>query len=130
MSGTWSCEIWGGVFEENWIKPNGGSMQGTGRHIAKGETGMMEFLSIETVNGKLAMFIVVGALSEKPGPPARFDLKKLEGKSAVFEREKEDDFPKTITYALKSANELDCVLTGTENGQGQKAEFNFRRQAP
>ena len=127
LAGAWTCEIWGGTFEESWSKPSGGTMQATGRHIAKGQTGMMEFLTIESVKGKIAMFISVGALSENPRPPARFDLKKLDAKTAVFEREKENDFPKTISYSLKSADELECVLAGTENGRAQKAEFHFKR---
>jgi hypothetical protein len=127
MSGNWSCEIWGGTFEECWTKPGGGTMQATGRHIADGKTGMMEFLSIEPLEGQLRMFIVVGALSERPGAPARFDLVKLEGKSATFSREKEDDFPKTITYTYKGADAMECVLTGTEGGRAQKAVFNFTR---
>jgi hypothetical protein len=128
LAGNWSCEIWGGTFEENWSKPSGGTMQAMGRHIADGKTGMMEFLSLELVGGKVAMFIAVGTLSKGPQPPDRFDLIKLDGKSAVFEREKEDDFPKTISYTLKSADAMDCVLTGSQNGKEQRADFHFVRQ--
>lgn len=103
-------------------------MQAMGRHIADGKTGMMEFLSLELADGKVAMFIAVGSLSKAPKPPERFDLIKLDGKTAVFGRDKENDFPKTITYSLKSADAMECVLTGRQDGKDQRADFHFVRQ--
>jgi len=128
MTGNWTCEIWGGTFEESWSRPGGGSMQAHGRHIAGGKTGMMEFLSIESVDGKIAMFISVGALSTGAKTPVRFDLTKIEKGAATFERAKDGDFPKTISYTLKGADAMDCVLTGTQGGKEQRADFHFVRQ--
>jgi hypothetical protein len=127
MSGDWSCETWGGVFEETWSDPKGGTMQGMGRHVAAGKTGMMEFLSLESVEGRVSMFIAVGALSKEARTAERFALVKLGAAVAVFVWSIDDGSPKTITYSRKGPNEMDCVLTGKQDGKDARADFHFSR---
>ena len=128
MTGSWSCEIWGGTFEEHWIAPRGGTMQATGRHISSDKTEFMEFLSIEPSDKGLTMWIIVGAPSkgDKKGVP--FELTSLKDKEAVFEN-KAHDFPSKIVYTLKSADKMDCILTGNEKGKDRKETFAFAKSA-
>src|SRR5688572_4499485 len=64
MAGDWICNLGKGTFEETWLPPNGGTMQGVSRHVIDGKTVFMEFLSIEADNdGSLTMYIMLGAPS-------------------------------------------------------------------
>ena len=47
MAGSWSCKVWGGTFEETWLPPVGGTIQGTGRFVSGGRVEFTEFMSIE-----------------------------------------------------------------------------------
>ena len=130
MAGDWTCEIWGGTFDESWSTPKGGAMQGMGRHISDGKTSFMEFMSIEQVEDKgLVMFIHTGALSKGAKKPAEFTLMSVTEKEAIFERELEGNFPKKITYTVKGDDSIECVLTGEEDGEQQKAVFDFVRKS-
>lgn len=125
MSGSWRCEIWGGVFEETWSAPSDGTMVGVGRHRAGGKTGFMEFMSIETgADGGITMFIALGALSKGPTKPEPFRLKTADGKAATFERGG-DDFPTRIHYQAAPKG-LKCTISGPQDGKTQTEVFDFR----
>jgi hypothetical protein len=84
----------------------------------------MEFLSIETAkDGKVTMYIVLGALSGGDKKPVAFQLTESGDGTATFRREKED-FPQTIRYT-KTKSGLECLLTGP--GEKPKTElYAFR----
>lgn len=125
MAGTWSCPKWGGTFEEHWLAPAGGTMQGCGRLLADGKTGFMEFMSIEMSDGAPTMWMLLGAPSkgEKKGVP--FRLKSFDGKTAMFENP-ENDFPSKIAY-VKEGNGMSCWISGIEKGKPTREEFAFKR---
>jgi len=124
LAGTWQCEIWDGIFEEHWLAPNGGTMQGAGRHVHKGKTAFMEFMSIEPHAGVLTMYILVGSPSHGHNPAVSFGLTKIEADYAVFENP-EHDFPSKIEYKKVSVGRIECVLNGLRSGEPCCEVFNF-----
>lgn len=124
MVGAWKCEIWGGTFEEHWLTPKGGTMQGVGRHLDAGKTSFMEFLSIEPSDKGLCMWIMVGAPSKGDKHPVPFTLTKSGKGEAIFEN-KDHDFPNKITYTKQEAGKMLCIVEGAENGKDRKEEFRF-----
>lgn len=127
MSGTWTCEIWGGTFEETWSKPAGGTMQGFGRHLADGQVGFMEFMSIETRPEGLVMYMLLEAPSKGDKKPTPFKLTSFDGKTALFENPK-NDFPSKIAY-IKTATGMKCWIEGMQGGKKSREEFGFRKVA-
>lgn len=125
MSGAWQCDIWGGTFEEYWTPPAGGAMQGSGRHLANGKTGFMEFMSIESSSEGLTMYIMLGAPSKGEKKPVPFRLTSFDGKTALFENSK-NDFPSKIAY-VKESNGMSCWISGIQDGKETKEDFKFKR---
>lgn len=124
ITGSWRCDIWGGVFEETWSAPADGTMVGVGRHRSAGKTGFMEFMSIETdAEGGITMFIALGALSKGPTKPVPFQLSAAGQNVAVFEREG-DDFPTRVHYE-RLAERLKCTISGTKDGEAKTESFDF-----
>ena len=120
MAGAWVAPMDGGLFEETWSKPVAGTMAGHGRLVVDSKTAFMEFLSIETAkDGKVTMYIVLGALSAGDKKPVAFHLISTGDGTATFKREKAD-FPQTIRYT-KTKSGLECLLTGP--GEKPKTEL-------
>lgn len=126
MAGSWTCEIWGGRFDETWIVPAAGTMQGVGRHVSDGKTGFMEFLSIEPVGDGLTMFILLGAPSKGAKTPVAFPMVELSPGHAVFERPA-NDYPKRLTYEAKDDGSLFCRIEGPKDGKPAHDDFHFKR---
>ena len=125
MSGDWTCEIWGGTFEEHWSVPNAGSMVGAGKHVKDGKTTFMEFLSIEQGEGGPVMWILLGSPSkgEKKGMP--FELISLKDGVATFEN-KANEFPSQIVYR-KTDDGMTCRIQGIQDGKASHDDFDFKR---
>jgi hypothetical protein len=110
MAGSWTCEIWGGTFEEVWLLPAGRTMQGVGRHLSGGKTGFMEFMSIEpTPDGGLTMWMVLGAPSKGEKKPVPFKATKVDAKESVWENP-ENDSPNAIHYSRGDDEDMVCRL--------------------
>jgi hypothetical protein len=125
MSGTWTCQVWGGTFQESWSTPAGGTMQGYGRHIAGGKVGFMEFMSIETRPEGLVMYMVLDAPSKGEKKPVPFKLSSFDGKTALFENPK-NDFPSKICY-VKTPAGMKCWIEGMQGGKKSREDFAFKR---
>lgn len=125
MSGAWTCDMWGGKFEEYWTPPAGGAMQGCGRHLSDGKTGFMEFMSIEGTADGLVMYMMLGAPSKGEKKPVPFKLTSFDGKTALFENPK-NDFPSKIAY-VKNGTGMSCWIEGMQNGKKSKEDFKFKR---
>ena len=124
MVGNWKAEIWGGEFHETWLEPSGGTIQGLGRHLKAGKVGFMEFMSIESTEKGLAMFMVLGKPSEGLSKPVPFYLLKMEGKSATWQRDDKGDFPKRIIYKAKPDGSMDCRIEDDTKHE----EFPFKKR--
>ena len=126
MSGDWEQTLETSRFEEHWSRPNAGSMVGAGKEVSEGTTTFMEFMSIEEGAGAIRMWVVLGKPSEGKRPPVPFRLTRAEQNKAVFENA-ENTFPAKITYTLKSANELECLLEPVEGSLRPARLFEFKR---
>ena len=126
MAGDWICNLGKGTFEETWLPPNGGTMQGLGRHVIDGKTVFMEFLSIEPdKDGGLTMYIMLGAPSRGDKKPRAFKLTQIEKKVATFEWP-ENDFPSIIRYSRDKGGPLFCRISGKQQGKDVFEDYNFR----
>ena len=126
MAGAWQCQIWGGTFEEFWSEPNGGTMLGAGRHLDKGKTTFIEFLTIEPSHDGLTMWISIGSPSRGPQKIVPYFLSDLSSHSATFEN-KEHDFPSKIVYTKIDDEKMKCELDGVRSGEPCHEDFNFTR---
>lgn len=124
MVGSWSADVDGGQFHETWLEPAGATMQGCGRLIKDSKTAFMEFMSIESTNRGLAMFMVLGNPASKVSPPVPFYLKSMIGKSAVWERDEKNNFPKRIVYTGNSDGTLFCRIEDDRQHQ----DFTFTKR--
>lgn len=125
MTGTWTCEVWGGTFEETWLAPRDGAMAGVGRHRAEGRTGMMEFMAIERAeDGSITLYVAQGRPSRGTKPAEAFRLESADGRTAVFARTGED-FPQRIRYEVRAGGML-CVISGVQRGEPAEVRFEFR----
>ena len=126
MAGDWICKLGKGTFEETWLPPNGGTMQGVGRHVVDGKTGFMEFLSIEPdKDGGLTMYIMLGAPSRGDKKPRAFKLTQVGKNVATFEWP-ENDFPSKIQYTMDGKGSLFCRISGKQQGKEASEEYDFR----
>lgn len=104
MSGSWAGDHKGGLMEEAYSTPAGGTILGTSRIVAGGKTVHREFVLIADGYGGVIMEVT---LRTKTG---RFTLTKLEGQCAVFE-DPTNDFPSVITY-LRDGDRLTAKIEG------------------
>jgi hypothetical protein len=126
LAGDWVHRQPSGEFQETWLSPAGGTMQGVGRHIQGEKTAFMEFFSIEPApSGGLTLYLLLGALSKGDKKPKAFRLTTLEEGRAVFEMP-ENDFPTRIEYRLAAPGNLVCRLTGSSGGIEREVLFDFR----
>lgn len=126
MAGTWTCSVWGGTFQETWLPPSGGTLQGTGRLVRDGKVVFMEFMTIEAAeNGKAKMFVLNQRLSEGSKTPEPFALVSQTSEMVKFERGG-DDFPQIITYS-KTKSGMFCRIEGMQKGQPAHTDFNFTK---
>jgi len=125
LSGTWTCKIWGGTFEESWSRPAGGSMLGYGRLMIGKDVPFMELMSIETRPEGIIMFILVDPPSKGKKEPMPFKLTSFDGKTAVFELPK-NEFPSKVSYS-KTPTGMKCWIEGMQGGKKSREEFGFKR---
>lgn len=127
MAGSWSCPQGEGIFEETWIPPVGGTMQGCGRLVVGSRVRFMEFLSIEEDEKGAVMWVLLGAPSKGDKKPFPFRLTSFDGKKAVFENPSHD-FPSKIVYRRSGLDAIDCWLTGTRDGKLVREDYAFKRK--
>lgn len=126
MAGDWICNLGKGTFEETWLPPNGGTMQGVGRHVIDGKTVFMEFLSIEPdKDGGLTMYIMLGAPSRGDKKPRAFKLTQIGKNVATFEWP-ENEFPSMIRYTRDKGGPLFCRISGKQQGKDFFEDYDFR----
>lgn len=129
MAGSWTCEVWGGTFEETWLPPIGGTIQGTGRFVNDSKVVFMEFMTLEKgPTDKLQFFVLNHRLSEGKSEAEPFDVEELTKDRVKFTRDG-DDFPQTITYK-KTKSGMFCRIEGIQKGKPAHTDFNFVRLKP
>ncbi len=124
LSGHWQGEAFGGIAEEIWSPPAGGSMMFTFRLVSEGQISFYEFGHILETNGTLILQLkhYDGDLLgwEEKEETIDFELVKVEDDRLFF-----DDF----TIERISHQEINMyVLIEEADGSENEVKFNYHRQ--
>jgi hypothetical protein len=108
---------------EQWMKPAGGTMFGTGRTVKNGKTVDFEFTRIEQRTEGL--FYVARPAANKEDT----DFKLIRsGKSEVVFENLAHDFPQRVMYRREGEN-LFARIEGNRNGKTVGVDFPMKRQS-
>ena len=124
LTGHWKGEAFGGIVEEIWAPPLGGSMMGAFKAEAKGEVNFYEIETISEVDGTLILRLKHFHSDlkgwEEKDDTVDFPLVKIEENKAWFSG---------FTIERISKKELNMyVVVGSKDGQNQEITFKYKRQ--
>lgn len=124
MTGHWKGEAFGGITEEIWSPPLGGTMMFSFKLVAEGIVSFYELGHIREADGTLLFQLkhFDGDLSawEEKDETVDFRLVKIDGNRVYF-----DDF----TLERISDQEVNLyVVIGNEDGTQEEVQFNYKRQ--
>lgn len=124
MAGHWRGEAFGGITEEIWSPPLGGSMMFSFKLVVNGMVNFYELGHIKEVGGTLLLQLkhFGGDLKgwEEKNDTVDFKLVKLESNKVFF-----DDF----TLERISDQEINLyVVVGDDDGNQEEVQFNYKRQ--
>jgi hypothetical protein len=120
IAGSWQGGMGGRTYEEQWLRPAGGTMIGMSRTLANGKTVAYEFLQIRK-EGEDVFYVA----QPNGGPKTPFKLVKRSENEAVFEN-KEHDFPQRILYR-RDGDSLVARIEGEVNGKLRAVDFPMKR---
>lgn len=123
LSGCWVETKGERVVEEQWLKPAGGVMLGTGRTVKAGQLRDYEFTRIAAVDGVLTYFA-----EPFQQTPTSFAAIRQTAEEIVFEN-KAHDFPQRVIYRSKGADALEAAIEGTMNGETKTITWEYQRCA-
>ncbi len=121
LAGCWERRTDRGVYNEIWMKPEGGSQLGVSRNVRDGKTIDFEFIRLVEEEGSVYYIVKPANQTE-----VRFKLVSLEGNQAIFENP-EHDFPQRIIYGRKEDGSLHARIEGLRNGQERAFDFPMKR---
>ena len=121
LAGCWTREGNGRQYDEQWMKPAGGTMLGMSRTVSKGRTSAWEFLQLREEDGQV--FYVAKPSNQQE---ARFKLTEARDGFLRFENP-DHDFPKVITYTRGADGALLAQIQGPMNGQTRTIDFPMTR---
>ncbi len=107
---------------EQWMKPLGETLIGTGRTVVGGKTVSYEFLRI--VSGKAGIDYIAKPSSSKE--ETAFRLAKATATEVVFENPAHD-FPQRIIYKKGDADSLFARIEGNHNGKVSGMDIPMKR---
>ncbi len=124
MEGHWKGEAFGGITEEIWSPPLGGSMMFSFKLVVDGEIGFYELGHIRQVEETLVFELkhFHGDLKgwEEKDEVQGFKFVKTEGNRIYFEG---------FTFEKISDNEINIYgLIGNEDGSSEEVKFNYIKQ--
>jgi len=124
MEGHWKGEAFGGITEEIWSPPLGGSMMFSFKLVVEGEIGFYELGHIRQVEETLVFELkhFHGDLKgwEEKDEVQRFKFVKSEGDRMYFEG---------FTFERISDNEINIYgLISNEDGSSEEVKFNYIKQ--
>ena len=123
MQGNWSGEAFGGITEEIWGPPSGGSMIFSFKLVADGKVSFYELGHIRELNKTLVYELKhfnadLKGWEEKDDVQS-FKLVKVEANRVYFEG---------FTFEKVSDNEINIYAQiGNEDGSAQEVIFNFKK---
>ena len=123
MSGTWSGEMWGGVFTAYYSTPEGGKILSYSSLVKNGKQAMYEFEKFDAQKGEVVYIPFPGGRRA-----AHFLLKKSSETRALFENPKKD-FPTRIEF-VRTGDKLVITLSDPFNkgAAGKQEVFNLARE--
>jgi hypothetical protein len=123
IAGNWKGEAFGGITEENWSEPSGGSMMATFKLIDKGEIAFYEIEIIREVENSLILQLkhfdndLKGW--ETKDETVDFPLKEITANKVIFEG---------MTFEKISDNEMIIhVDIHQDNGEIETVQFNYKK---
>ena len=128
LTGVWVGEGMGGVAEEAWLPPSGGSMVGAFKLLDRADDGAVkpnfyEFMTIlevgDTLELRLKHFNPDVTGWEEKADFVTFPLVKVDPRRAYF---------RGLTYELKGEDELRVYLAMKTEEGSKEYEFVFKRQ--
>lgn len=123
ISGCWEGRGPNRVYNEQWMKPDGGLMMGMSRTVVGGKATEFEFLQIRQQDA--GIFYIA-----KPSGQAEASFKLIRGsdREAVFENPAHN-FPQRIIYRLQPDGSLLARIEGKTNGAERGIDFPMKRTA-
>lgn len=123
ITGHWKGEAFGGIAEEIWSPPLGGSMMFVFKLASEGKVQFYEVGHIQQIGETLILqlkhFHATLKGWEEKDETIDFKLVKLEGNRAYFEG---------FTIEKISENEINMyVVVGSEDGTSEEVQFNYKR---
>jgi hypothetical protein len=122
LAGHWSGEQRGVRMEELWTAPDGGTLLGLHRDVARGRTVGWEFLRIEEKDGVVTYWASPGGAAPTP-----FRLVESEPRRVVFEN-RAHDFPQRILYWLDAEDRLHARIEGPAENPEKAMEWTWTRR--
>lgn len=123
IAGNWKGEAFGGITEENWSEPSGGSMMATFKLIVDTKVQFYEIEIIREVENSLILQLkhfnndLKGW--ETKDETVDFPLKEITTKKVVFEG---------MTFEKVSDTEMDVYVDiKNENGEVDVVKFNYKK---
>lgn len=124
IAGNWKGEALGGIAEENWSAPNGGSMMASFRLINDGKVSFYEIEIIREVNETLILQLkhfnndLKGW--ESKDDTVDFPLKEITSSKVVFEG---------MTFEKVNDNEMNVYVdVHNKNGSTDTLKFNYKKE--
>lgn len=121
LAGCWQTVDAEAGSGEQWTRPAGGTLLGTGRTVKEGRTVATEHLLIRETDAGIEYVAWPSGQSK-----TIFGLKSLGDGEVVFENPGHD-FPQRIAYRLNSPNRLVASIEGESDGVVRGVDFSFRR---
>jgi hypothetical protein len=122
LAGCWEGKDSNREFSEQWMKPGGNIMLGTGRTILKGKKLQYEFMRIKQEDSGEIHYIPKPSGQQE----ASFKLISVSGGKFTFSNP-EHDFPQRIIYGLEKRIWLVARIEGTINGKLESEDYRMKR---
>jgi len=121
ISGCWEGRSANRVYDEQWMKPEGGLMMGMSRTVVGGKATEFEFLQIRQQGTDIFYVAKPSGQAE-----ASFKLIRHSEREAVFENPTHD-FPQRIIYRLQPDGSMTARIEGKTNGAERGIDFPMKR---
>jgi len=122
ISGCWNATTTGGSeAQEQWTKPDGGTMFGVARLISGGQTTSFRYMQIRQ---KIADVVFI--LQSDGGQAVTYKLVKLNDSEAVFENNQHDP-PQRIVYQRLVDGTFIAAIDGEEAGKPKRSILKMQR---
>jgi uncharacterized protein DUF6265 len=122
IAGHWRGEAFGGITEEVWTSPLGGSMMGSFKLVVDGKVNFYEIITLSEINNtivlKLKHFNADLTGWEEKDKTVDFKLVKVTSNKVFF-----DDF----TFERISENEINMYVVIETDGEKSEIKFNYLR---